>query len=57
MLIVGGGAAITAIVVFTAWQLVRKVRAAWRKRKTERRLARSGGQDTKQTEHDHQHAR
>jgi hypothetical protein len=55
MLIVGGGAAITAIVVFTAWQLVRKVRAAWRKRKTERRLAVSGG-DLKEPEHDRQHA-
>jgi hypothetical protein len=56
MLIVGGGAAVTAIVVFMAWQLVRKVRAAWRKWKTERRLASSGGQDMNEHEHDRQHA-
>jgi ABC-type nickel/cobalt efflux system permease component RcnA len=56
MLIVGGGAAVTAIVVFMAWQLVRKVRAAWRKSKAERRLASSGGQDMNEHEHDHQHA-
>jgi ABC-type nickel/cobalt efflux system permease component RcnA len=56
MLIVGGGAAVTAIVVFMAWQLVRKVRAAWRKSKAETRLASSGGQDMNEHEHEHQHA-
>jgi len=43
MLIVGGGAALTAIVVFFAWLLFQKLRARWRRRKLLASRVRAGG--------------
>jgi hypothetical protein len=56
MLIVGGGAALTAIVVFFAWLSLQKLRAAWRERQARKRLARRGFGSIELEEHDHEHA-
>jgi len=37
MLIVGGGAALTAIAAYVVWLAVRSLRAAWRRREAEKR--------------------
>lgn len=37
MLIVGGGAALTAIAAYLAWLSVRSLRASWRARQVKRR--------------------
>jgi threonine/homoserine/homoserine lactone efflux protein len=37
MVIVGGGAALTAIATYLAWLSLRSLRAAWRARQAERR--------------------
>jgi hypothetical protein len=39
MLIVGGGAALTAITIYLAWIFVKSIRAAWLARRAERRKA------------------
>jgi threonine/homoserine/homoserine lactone efflux protein len=39
MLIVGGGAALTAIAAYLVWLSVRSLRASWRTRQARRKLA------------------
>jgi hypothetical protein len=43
MLIVGGGAALTAIAIYLAWISVQTCLAAWRERRAERRRAGNDG--------------
>ena len=52
MLVVGAGAALTAIAAFYGWLFIHKLRVSWRERKAKERLARRHAVE----EHEHEHA-
>lgn len=55
MLIVGAGAALTAIAAFYTWLFVHKLRVSWRERKAKERLARRRAIEEHDYDHEHAH--
>ena len=53
MLIVGAGAALTAIAAFYAWLFIHKLRVSGRERKAKERLARRRAIEEQEHEHSH----